>query len=197
MQHPKPIKRLIEAFLILPGIGRRTAEKFAYAVLQGSESSTKELANAIADLHSAVTLCRECRRFSDSELCSICADTTRNSQLLCVIADQRNLPLFEISGFNGKYFVLGGMLDPIEGTTADTLPIEDLKNIVTSRDVSEVVLAFNLDQQGEATTLYLKDILGQLGIKTTRPARGLTTGAQLEYADEYTLSDALNHRREV
>lgn len=197
MQHPKPIKRLIEAFLILPGIGRRTAEKFAYAVLQESEINAKELSNAIADLHASITLCIECRRFSDTELCNICADNTRNNQVLCVIADQRTLPLFEQSGFGGKYFVLGGMLDPIGGTTADSLPIAELKSIITNRGVTEAILAFNLDQQGESTTLYLRDILGQMGLKTTRPARGLTTGAQLEYADEYTLSDALNHRQEV
>lgn len=197
MQHPKPIKNLIEAFLILPGIGRRTAEKFAYGLLQKPEHEAHTLANAISELHSTITICQKCRQFSDQNICNICSDNNRNNQLLCIIADQRTLPLFEQSGFNGKYFVLGATLDPIEGTSSDTLPIDLLKQIITERNVLEAILAFNLDQPGEATTLYLKEVLHPMHIKTTRPARGLTTGAQLEYADEYTLSDALNHRREV
>lgn len=197
MQHPQPIKRLIDAFLILPGIGRRTAEKFAYAVLQSTPTASNELANAISSLQSMVTVCTECRRFSEKELCDICSDSGRNSELLCVISDQRTLPIFEHSGFKGKYFILGGVLDPIEGTTAETLPIDQLKNLIKRRNVKEVILAFNLDQPGETTTLYLRDILHNMGVTTSRPARGLTTGAQLEYADEYTLGDALSNRRQI
>lgn len=197
MNHPLPIKRLIDAFMILPGIGRRTAEKFAYAVLQSTSNSAQELASAIRELQSKIRTCTECRRFSAGEICDICADKNRNNELLCVIADQRTLPLFEHSGYTGKYFILGAVLDPVEGVTAEALPLSDLKKLITDRNIKEVILAFNLDQQGEATTLYLKDMLHDLGVSVTRPARGLTTGAQLEYADEYTLSDALSNRRTI
>lgn len=197
MNHPEPIKRLIDAFLILPGIGRRTAEKFAYAVLQSTQNSTRELASAIADLQSQIRTCSQCRRYSATEVCDICTDSKRNSELLCVIADQRTLPLFEHSGYSGKYFVLGAVLNPVDGVTADVLPVKELENLVRERGVKEVILAFNLDQPGEATTLYLKNTLEQLGVSITRPAKGLTTGAQLEYADEYTLSDALSNRRRI
>jgi recombination protein RecR len=183
--------------MILPGIGRRTAEKFAYAVLQSTQNSAHELSEAIADLQAQIKTCIECRRYSATDICDICSDQKRNNEILCVIADQRTLPLFENSGYNGKYFVLGAVLNPVDGITADVLPIKELNKVVENRGVKEVILAFNLDQPGEATTLYLKDVLSSAGVLITRPARGLTTGAQLEYADEYTLSDAISNRRSI
>lgn len=195
MNHPKPIKRVIEAFLVLPGIGRKTSEKFAYSLLEASPLRVTELLTAISELTQSITTCPICRRYSEISPCEICSDQNRIDSLLCIISDQKTIPIFEQSGFNGKYFVTGKVLNPLDGVRPEDLPLNQLLALIKNKNITEVILAFNLDTAGESTALLIKKLLEPTGVNITRPARGLTVGAQLEYADEFTLADALQNRR--
>ncbi len=198
MKHPEPIRRAIEAFLILPGIGRRTAERFAYALMQARPESVNELANAAKDLRSSITTCAICGQWSETTPCSICGDTRRDQSTLVIVSDSRNIiPIEQTSQYHGLYFVLGGLIDPIEGVNITNLRFDQLIARVSAGVVKEVILAFDVDVKGEATVLYTKRLLQSSPIKITRLARGLPTGSQLEYADEVTLASALAGRREA
>lgn len=198
MKHPEPIRRLIDAFLVLPGIGRRTAERFAYSLMQGRRDQAATLATAIGDLHRELTTCARCGQFSEISPCAICANPERDQTLLCIVADSRNIvPIEQTGEYKGLYFTLGGTLNPVEGMTAGTLRIQELQERLREGLVREIILAFNVDATGEATTLFLKKTLAPFNLRLTRPARGLPTGSQLEYADEVTLGSALANRREA
>ncbi|OGL87429.1 recombination protein RecR [Candidatus Uhrbacteria bacterium RIFCSPLOWO2_02_FULL_48_12] len=196
--YPEPLRRLIEAFMVLPGIGRKTAERFAFSLLQGKAEAASDLASAITELREHIMVCQECGQFSERALCSICSDGKRNKSELCVVADGRDIfPLEQTGLYHGRYFVLGGLINPIEGIHATQLRIKELQTKLKTNDVKELILALNANLEGDATGLYLIKLLKPLSLKITRLARGLPTGSRLEYADEATLQSAFANRREV
>jgi recombination protein RecR len=198
MKHPAPIRNLIEALLILPGIGRRTAERFAYSLLQKDPVEINQLVKTLAALPE-VKSCQRCYQFSENTLCTICADSNRDGSTLCLVEHGRFiLPLEQTGHYRGVYFCLGGLLDPLNSVKPLTIRLDKLKTRLKGDGVKEILLAFDVDPAGDATCLYIKKMVAEenLPIRLTRLARGLSTGAQLEYADDITLTNALDNRRE-
>lgn len=192
---PPPLEKLIIEFKQLPGIGEKTAERFVFHLLRRGAQSRERLAEAILHLERNITTCASCRAIAEGNPCRICADPRRDSNQLCIIADhQSQVALEKTSAYAGMYFILGGLLSPIEGLTPDSLGITDLDTRIQERPPEELVLAVNPTIEGEATMIYLTKRYAHLVPKITRLARGLPRGADLEYADEVTLSDAIQGR---
>ena len=195
---PRALERLIQEFTKLPGIGPKTAERLVYYLLKQPKEVLTQFAQSLHQAKDEVTTCSQCYRFSDQNPCPICADKKRDKTLLCVVAESQNIPVLEKTGaFRGLYHVLGGLISPLEGITPDKLKIAELEQRLKTNGVKEVILALNPDLDGETTSLYLTKLVKPLAIKITRLARGLPMGADLEYADEVTLENAIVGRREV
>lgn len=192
------LAELIEALLILPGIGRRTAERFAYAFLEGSPAHAKRLATALNDLHNHVIVCQRCGQFANSDPCDICKDPKRNQNELIIVASGRDIKSFEQMKLSqGLYFALGGLLNPIEGITPERLRLRALFERLKEGEVKEVIIALNPIIEGDTTALYLVSQLKQFPVRISRLARGLSTGSRLDYADEMTLRSAYSNREKV
>ncbi len=182
----------------IPGVGPRAALRYAFWLVTQPKEKIRRFAQALLGLADGVVRCRTCGAWSDKDLCPICADPARDRSLLCVVATDQDLRVIEGSGaFRGVYHVLGGLLDPIEGRTPETLAIGRLVARVKdpASGITEVVLAFDPDVSGDTTALYIARQLNGTPVSVTRLARGLPTGAQIEYADEITVADALANRR--
>lgn len=198
MSLPRPIKNLIFYFNKLPGIGTKTSEKFVFYLLKSSPREIEEFAKAILDLKSKIKICGECYNFSEESPCEICSDPKRDKKTICVVARPQDIhPIESTHKFSGVYHVLGGSIDNLAGITPDKLNIKELEGRLKTNKADELILAFNPDIQGETTTMYLQKLLQPLNIKITRLGRGLPMGADLEYADEVTLSNALEYRNEL
>jgi recombination protein RecR len=195
---PASIENLIQEFKKLPGIGEKTAERFVFHLLgRGREAATR-LGDAIFALERSIIICGRCRSVSETDPCRICRDPARRDDELCIVADQQGLSAIERTGaYRGKYFVLGGLLSPIEGVTPETLGLDALDRRLQGGTVRELLMAVNPTIEGEATMAYLSRRYATSLPRVTRLARGLPRGADLEYADEVTLSDALVGRREM
>ncbi len=195
---PSPIRNAASALGKLPSVGPKTALRYAFAILSFTKHDIAQFAKAINDL-AHVQTCEMCFTFSEGQLCEICKNSQRNAHQLCVIAESRDVATIEAtSAFSGKYFVLGGTLNPIDGRTPETLNVQKLiKRIETSPDIQEIILAFSPDVHGETTIMYLSRLLKPFHKKVTRLARGLPMGADIEYADEVTLLSALHGRSET
>ncbi len=196
-QFPKPIQNLIEEFNKLPGIGPKTSERFVYYLLRQPRTTVDSLAQAIKALRDKVVVCNTCHAFAEYNPCAICRSSSRDKTMLCVVAESPQVQILEKTReYNGLYFVLGGVLNPVEGITPDRLNIRLLVERLKKNQpkIKEVILALNPDVEGESTGLYLKKILQPHVAKVSRLARGLPVGADLEYADEVTLADALKGR---
>lgn len=197
LTYPKPVTRLIEAFRKLPGVGPKTAQRYAFHVLRSSSAAAQELADAILAVKEEVGNCRECGNYTDGDLCVVCRDPARQSDVICVVSYVRDLMAVERSGeFRGRYHVLGGVLSPADGVGPDELSIAALVERIRDNDVREVVVATSPSVEGDATALYLARLLGQVpGLVVTRLASGLPAGADLDYADQVTMAAALAGRR--
>lgn len=196
---PAPIHNLVAAFSTLPGVGPKTALRYVFALLRQSKSDVEYFSRSMTALTRDLTVCKLCKTYSESELCEICHDPRRTTEDLCVVAEPRDISTIEATGaYHGRYFVLGGSLNPVEGVTPDVLNIRELlKRLETEANLHEVILAFSPNVHGETTMLYLSKLIKKLNRKTTRLARGLPLGADLEFADEITLGESLSGRREV
>ncbi len=195
---PASIENLISEFKKLPGIGEKTAERFVFHLLGRGREAAARLGDAIFALERTILICARCRSVSETDPCRICRDPSRRSDEVCVVADQQGLTAIERTGaYRGNYFVLGGLLSPIEGVTPETLGIEALDQRLQGGAVRELLLAVNPTIEGEATMAYLSRRYATALPRVTRLARGLPRGADLEYADEVTLSDALVGRRDM
>lgn len=199
IKFPKSIQNLIEQFSNLPGIGPKTAERLVFYLLKQPMSQIDKFAQALTQISSSVTHCSICQNISEKNPCSICTDQTREKTKLCVVAEAHDLAAIENTNeFKGLYHVLGGVLDPLHGITPDKLKTNELLAKIQKNNISEIILAFNPDMEGEATMIYLKNLLEAFKkIKITRLARGMPVGSDLEYTDEITLSNALKNRREL
>ena len=199
MNFPAPIQNLINSFSRLPGVGRKTAERFVFYLLKQDSSILKQFSENIYNLTNNNFTCPDCFNFSDREdVCPICRDQQRSKNIICVVEETHDLNVIESTGeYHGVFHVLGGKIDPPEGVTPDKLTINKLVERIQSGGISEVILALNPDLQGEGTIIHLKNILRPLNVKITLLARGLPMGSDIEYADEATLARALKGRREV
>lgn len=193
-----PLARLIEQFERLPGIGKKTAQRLAYYVLDLPKSDAEKFSTAILDAHEKIHYCKLCCNLTDQELCNICKNPNRDTSIICVVEDPRDVTAFErTQEFNAMYHVLHGVISPLNGVGPDQIRIKELLSRVNSGKVKEVIMATNPTVEGEATAMYISKLLKPLGIKVTRLAYGIPVGGDLEYADEVTLSRAIEGRNEI
>ena len=192
------MQSLVDELGRLPGIGPKSAQRIAFFLLKSAPDDAKRLARAIVEAKERVSWCRRCFNFAEGELCVYCRDDRRDSALLCVVEEPRDIVAVErTQEYRGRYHVLLGAISPIEGIGPDQLKIKELLARVDDEGVREVILATNPNIEGEATSMYLARLLKPLGLRVTRIASGLPVGGDLEYADEVTLGRALEGRREV
>ena len=196
MAYPKLIENLIEKLVKLPGIGRRSAQRIVFYLLNNPQEDAQELANSIMRLKDGLTFCRVCNNLSETEICLICSDTSRDDKIICVVEDPKDLLAIERTGaYRGHYHVLLGSISPAEGRGPDELKIHQLIKKVTTQNIKEVVIATDPDTEGEMTALYLTRELKNSGVKLSRIGLGIPVGSSLEYADLSTLSMSLASRR--
>lgn len=194
---PSSLERAINEFAKLPGIGPKTAQRLAFYLLKRDSIDIQNLSEAMSGLKQGVTFCAQCHNMAETDPCSICADTRRDHTLICVVEEPLDALAIEKTGqFQGVFHVLGGVLNPMEGIGPDQLQIESLKSRVGELGVKEIIIATNPTLEGETTAMHLAKLLRDSGVKLTRIARGLPMGGDLEYADEITLSRAMEGRRE-
>ena len=198
MSHPEPLARLIENLQRLPGIGAKSAQRLAYHILRNPREAADQLCAAVQDVKEKVTYCSTCNNITDVDPCAFCTDDRRERHLICVVEEPQNVAAIEKTReFRGVYHVLMGALSPLQGVGPDDLKIRGLLSRVGDGGVNEVVLATNPNVEGEATALYLARLLKPLGVRVTRIATGIPVGSDIEYADEITMSKAMEGRREV
>ena len=195
---PAALQNLADQFARLPGIGGKTAQRLAFHVLSLPLADAEEFAAAILEAKQQVHTCPRCQNLTDRELCPICDDDLRDQSLICVVAEPKDVIAMERSReFRGTYHVLHGVISPLNHVTQDDIKIKELLHRVASGDVQEVIMATNPDTEGEATAMYISRLLRPMEVKVTRLAYGVPVGSQLEYADEVTLSRALEGRQEI
>ena len=202
------LENLASQYRKLPGIGKKSAYRLAYALIELSEKEVEDFAGAMISAKKGITKCSICRNISDSEVCPICADSKRNARQICVVEDPRDVAaIVKINEYSGVFHVLGGLISPLEGKTPDKLTIKELlariNSLYSKKDASgkdeeiEVILATNPSVEGDATAMYISRLVKPLGVKVTRLAYGIPVGGDLEYADDVTLSRALSGRNEM
>jgi recombination protein RecR len=198
MSLPEPITRLVEQLQKLPGIGAKGAQRLAFHLLKNPREDAERLCDAIRDVKERVTYCSVCNNITDSDPCVYCTNPGRDQRLICVVEEPQNVTVIEKTrGFRGTYHVLMGALSPLQGVGPEELRIKGLLARVGNGEVDEVILATNPTVEGEATALYLARLLKPLGIRVTRIAMGIPVGSDLEYADEVTMSRAMEGRRDL
>lgn len=196
--YPESIKNLIESFKFLPGIGEKTAERLAFSILDLEDEQTDIFSSSIEDVKQNIHNCSKCNTLTDSDLCFVCSDDSRNKDLLCVVEDSKNVFLFEKLGmFNGMYHVLDGLISPIDGINPEDIGLDKLIDRIRNEKFKEIIFAFKPSIEGETTALYIKKVLDGMGVKITRLASGVPMGADMEYVDSLTLERALNDRKEI
>ncbi len=196
--YAKPLNRLISELGKLPGIGGKTAQRLAFHILNLSDAEANGLAEAIKDAKANMHYCSVCGNLTDRDPCSICADQTRDRSVICVVESPRDVFAMErVREFNGLYHVLNGAISPMEGIGPEDINLRSLIVRLQTEDIKEVILATNPNIEGEATAMYIAKLVKPAGLKVTRIAHGLPVGGDLEYADEVTLSKAMEGRREL
>lgn len=198
MHYVKPLAKLVTEFEKLPGIGPKSAQRLAFHVLRLTSEEAAEFANAIMDVKATIRQCSKCFSYTDQDICEVCSDPKRNQRLICVVSEPRDIVAMDKTNeFPGVYHVLGGVISPMDGIGPDKLRIRELLARLEESEVDEVILATNPTIEGDATAMYIAGFLKALGIKTTRIAHGMPVGADMDYADQATLIQALHWRREM
>ncbi|HEX5564187.1 MAG TPA: recombination mediator RecR [Sporosarcina sp.] len=198
MHYPEPISKLIDSFMRLPGIGPKTAARLAFFVLSMKEDNVLEFAKALVDAKRNLQYCSNCGHITDVDPCQICQDKSRDGSMICVVQDPKDVIAMEkMRDYNGYYHVLHGAISPMDGIGPEDINVPSLLTRLQNEEVQELILATNPTIEGEATAMYISRLVKPSGIKTTRIAHGLPVGGDLEYADEVTLSKALEGRREL
>jgi recombination protein RecR len=196
--YPEPFARLIEALQRLPGIGPKSAQRLTFFLLKRPVDEVRELSEALLAVKERIVHCSGCFNVTDENPCRICTDSGRDQRVLCVVEEPNDLLAMERTGeFRGRYHVLMGALSPLDGIGPEDLKVRELLARLDAGGITEVILATNPNVEGEATAIFLARLLRPLGIRVTRIARGLPVGGDLEYADQVTLSKALEGRREI
>ena len=192
------LRKLEEQFARLEGVGRKSATRMAFAVLEMEDEAAEEFANAILEAKRSIHLCPVCQNMTDRELCPICSDLYRDHSVICVVTDVKAVMAMErVKDYRGTYHVLHGVISPMNRVTPEQLKIKELLQRLEDDTVKEIILATNADIEGNATAMYIAHLIKPLGIKVTRLAYGIPVGADLNYADEYTLMQALEGRRDM
>ena len=192
----EPIERLIEYFRNLPGVGKKTAQRYAFYIIENNRDKAVNFAKAIVEVKDKVKLCSECGNYSSSEVCPICE--RRNQKVICVVQEPKDIVSMEkVKSFEGVYHVLFGCINPLENKGPNDIRIKELLSRVNKNGVEEVIMATNPDVEGEATAMYIAKILKPMGVKVTRLAQGISIGSDIEFADEVTLEKALRSRQEI
>jgi recombination protein RecR len=195
---PEPLARLVEQMQKLPGIGAKSAQRLAFHILRTPREDVDRLCNAMRDVKEQVTYCSVCNNITAADPCPLCISATRDPKIICVVEEPQNVEVVEKTReFKGGYHVLMGTLSPLRGVGPDDLKIKGLLSRVGAGTVQEVILATNPTVEGEATALYLARLLKPLGVRVTRIAMGVPVGSDLEYADEVTMTRAMENRRDV
>ncbi|OWZ83628.1 recombination mediator RecR [Natranaerobius trueperi] len=196
--YPKPINQLIESLSYLPGIGPKTAERLAFYIITMSGNKVDHLITALQNAKNKVFNCSVCNNLTDRDPCLICQDERRESGLICVVQDPKDVIAIEkVRDFQGRYHVLQGVISPMEGIGPDDLNMKELLERINSENIKEILIATDPTVEGEATAMYLTKLVKPMGVKVTRLAYGLPMGGDLEYADEMTLQQAFEGRKEM
>ena len=191
------MERLINEFSKLPSVGKKTAQRYAYHLLTMSENDVKDFADAMITAKASVHYCKVCANFTDKEVCDICA-RAKKEPIICVVKEPKDVTALEkVREFNGTYHVLHGVINPLEGKGPNDINIRSLLSRVSEEQIKEVIVATNPDVEGEATAMYIANLLKPLGVVVSRIAQGVSMGSELEYTDAATLSKALSSRREM
>lgn len=196
----QPLENLARQFRKLPGVGRKSAYRMAFAILELSENEVTEFSDAILSAKKNIKKCNVCMNISDTEICPVCSDLKRNKNLICVVEDPKDVAaIIKINEFDGVFHVLGGLISPLDGKTPDMLHIKELLERINGLkpEESEIIIATNPSVEGDATAMYLSRLISPFGIKVSRLAYGIPVGGDLEYADEVTLSRAITGRSEM
>lgn len=197
MNQIESLERLINEFSKLPSVGKKTAQRYAYHVLTMDEDSVRDFASSLVSAKENVHYCKICSNFTDKEICDICSKVNKEP-IICVVKDPKDVMALEkVREFNGSYHVLHGVINPLEGKGPNDINIRSLLTRISTENIKEVIVATNPDVEGEATALYIANILKPLGVKVTRIAQGVAMGSELEFTDAQTLSKALSTRREI
>lgn len=194
----EPIKKLVAAFIKLPGIGEKTALRLAYHVLKSPQEEARHLAEALVEIKERLGLCKTCFSLTDVQPCRICSDQERQEDQICVVEQPSDINALEKTGsFKGKYHVLHGVLSPLDDVGPDELKISELISRVEKDNIKEIIIATNPNREGEATAAYLADVLKAKGVEVSRIAHGVPMGSDIEYTDHVTLGYALSGRRKM
>jgi recombination protein RecR len=194
----EPLARLITEFKRLPGIGQKSAQRIAFHVMRSAREEAERLTQAILDVKDKLGLCAQCNNISESDICQYCRDPNRDPKVVCVVEEPHNIVGIETTRqFAGRYHVLHGALSPLRGIGPDSLRIKGLVERIGQGEVQEIIIATNPTVEGEATAVYLARLLKPLGVKVTRIAMGIPVGSDIEFADEVTISKAMEGRREM
>ncbi len=198
MNYPSSLKNLIDCFKKLPGVGEKTAERFSLSVLGFDEKLIESFSDSIKDVKYKIKRCSICNNLTESDVCDICRDDSRDSSVICVVEEAKNSILFEKMGtYKGKYHILNGLISPLDGIGPEDINIDKLIERIDSEGVSEVILALKPSIEGETTSLYISKVLSGKGVRVTKIAHGIPMGADIEYIDMLTLEMALSDRKEI
>ena len=198
MHYPEPIAKLIDSFMKLPGIGPKTAVRLAFFVINMREDDVMEFGRALVNAKRKLIYCSECQNISDRDPCYVCDDSSRDRSIICVVQDPKDVVAMEkMKDYHGLYHVLQGAISPVDGVGPEDIKVAELIRRLEDEGIKEIILATNPTIEGEATAMYLSRLIKPIGVKTSRIAHGLPVGGDLEYADEVTLSKALEGRREI
>lgn len=198
MNYPNSIKNLIECFKKLPGIGEKTAERLSLATLNLDQEIVDLFSKSLLDVKSKIKRCTKCNNLSEEDCCEICKQKNRDEKTICVVEDPKNVVIFEKVGtYKGRYFVLDGLISPLDGINPEDIKINDLLKRIQDEQIEEVIIAVKPSIEGETTALYISKILKGLPVKVTRIAHGVPLGVDMEYIDSLTLELALENRQDV
>lgn len=197
-EYSSTMRKLIDSLKRLPGIGPKSAQRLAFYVLESPHSEIEELTFAILEAKKKIRNCSQCFNITDADPCHICSDSNRDKSILCIVEEPKDLMAIERSrSFNGLYHILGGAISPLDGINPEALTIKELLHRISNLKITEIVLAMNPTTEGEVTAMYITKLISPLGIKVTRIAYGIPIGADLDYADEVTLTKSVEGRREI
>lgn len=193
-----PLNELISQFERLPGIGKKTAQRLAYSILNQPPERAEKFAKALINAREKIHFCKSCQCLTDRDVCTICTDSARDRSTICVVAEPKDIFVFErMKEYNGLYHALHGLISPLDGVGPDQLKIKELMTRLSDGTVTEIIMATNPTVEGEATASYISRLVKPMGIKVTRLAYGIPVGGDLEYADEFTLARAIEGRNEI
>ena len=196
MNQIESLENLVSMFRTLPGVGAKTAQRYAYKVITSDKEYSEDFSSAIKQAKEKVKYCSECGNFTDKPICPICS--SRNKKIICVVKEPKDVDAMEkVKNYNGVYHVLHGTINPLENRGPNDIRIKELLERIAKYKTEEVIMATNPDVEGDATAMYIAKLLKPLGVKVTRIAQGISMGSELEYSDEVTLSRALEARREI